>query len=161
MTLKGFGPLRADFWSVSPRKPPKTPRNQAGEASRSCLHSVSLELAELFPQQTLVLGGVDANGEAMASVESFDMKSRCWSPLPRLRQPRWSTAVACSRGCVFVLGGRSGEDEILDSVEETSGHVRGVEADNNNNNNNNNNRNRVKRDVIEAIIRMNRSTSTI
>eukprot|EP00913_Durusdinium_trenchii_P014761 g13846.t1 len=42
-----------------------------------------------------------------------------WSrtPLSRLRLPRWSCACASAQGRVFVMGGRSVEDEILDSVE--------------------------------------------
>lgn len=71
------------------------------------MHSVSLELAELFPQQTLVVGGVDANGEATSSVESFDVKSQSWSPVSRLRQPRWSCACACSQGSERSKRGRN------------------------------------------------------
>ncbi|CAK9020668.1 unnamed protein product [Durusdinium trenchii] len=91
--------------------------SQCSKLMRSCLHGVSIELAELFPQQTLVLGGVDANGEATSSVESFDIGTNAWTPLSRLRLPRWSCACASAQGRVFVMGGRSVEDEILDSVE--------------------------------------------
>ncbi|CAJ1414806.1 unnamed protein product [Effrenium voratum] len=84
---------------------------------RSCLRSVSLELNELFPQQALVLGGVDENAEAMASVESFDITTNSWTELPKLRAPRWSCAAAAAAGRIFVLGGRNIDGEVLGTVE--------------------------------------------
>lgn len=94
--------------------------SQCSKPLRSCLRSVSLELAEIFPPQALLLGGVDGFDEGTSSVESLDIASNTWTPLPRLRVPRWSSAAACTQGRVFVMGGRGFEmmrDEILDSVE--------------------------------------------
>eukprot|EP00434_Breviolum_minutum_P007179 symbB.v1.2.006336.t1/scaffold378.1/size217351/14 len=96
---------------------PEVPKRSQKVDLRSCVLCVKFELSEIFPQQAVLLGGVDATGEATSSVESLEIGSNTWTPLPRLRLPRWSCACAATQGRVFVMGGRSVEDEILDSVE--------------------------------------------
>jgi N-acetylneuraminic acid mutarotase len=66
-----------------------------------------------------VVGGQDAEDTVLASVEVYDFATETWSVLPApMPQARTSitTAVVQHKGKVYVVGGRGGEGEDLQSV---------------------------------------------
>ena len=72
-----------------------------------------------------VIGGYDASGQAVASVESFDPKTQAWRIHPPLRQARAAAAAGVVGGKIVVAGGAAGDPaslatRLLATVEEVT-----------------------------------------
>jgi hypothetical protein len=71
--------------------------------------------------KVLVAGGLDANGEALASTEIYDAVAGTWSAGPTMADPRCDhTATVLASGRVLIAGGWDGSDatSALDSTIE-------------------------------------------
>src|SRR5690242_16908223 len=75
--------------------------------------------ATLLPSgKVLVVGGEDANGALLSSVEIYDPKTNNWSPAAPLANAReHHTATLLPSGEVLVVGGLGGNGSALASAE--------------------------------------------
>ncbi|XP_070559808.1 kelch-like protein 31 [Ptychodera flava] len=79
---------------------------------------VFFQVAVLYGQ-LYVVGGQDAKGRILSSVERYDSATNTWRYTASLSSPRYAVSVAPHRGMLFAVGGYNdnGKTPVLSTVE--------------------------------------------
>lgn len=88
----------------------------ASRAMRASLSALGPDLATLYPFRLYAIGG-EACGDALASVERFDLTANTWQRLEPLHTPRSGCAAVALGGYIYAVGGCGIDGEDLRSVE--------------------------------------------
>lgn len=88
----------------------------ASRALRASLSALGPDLATLYPFRLYAIGG-EACGDALASVERFDLTANTWQRLEPLHTPRSGCAAVALGGYIYAVGGCGIDGEDLRSVE--------------------------------------------
>ncbi len=79
--------------------------------ARSGVTAVALE------NQVYVLGGQNANGQALTTVERYDAENDTWTTLPSMDIARFNASAAVLNDKIYVMGGQGNNSSVLQSVE--------------------------------------------
>lgn len=80
---------------------------------------VSFALPLWYPHYLYVIGGLacsDIGPSALGTVERLNVNTGVWEALPSLRQARRYASAAALGGCIYVIGGCSGEDPAAAAI---------------------------------------------
>jgi hypothetical protein len=67
--------------------------------------------------QVYVIGGRNANGNPIGTVERYDPGQDRWQTVERLREPRYNAAATVLGGRILLTGGRDDDGQVTDDVE--------------------------------------------
>jgi hypothetical protein len=77
----------------------------------------SVELTAEEQELAFVVGGVNANGGTLASVERYDITSGAWQEAAPMANARYDLAICELGGELYAVGGADAEHNLLASVE--------------------------------------------
>jgi N-acetylneuraminic acid mutarotase len=86
------------------------------KAHGNVLRTLLPNLRRICSAQLIVIGGFDAGGKALSTVEKYDPIAEKWVVMPRMRAARYHCAVAVVRGKLYVFGGTD-DKRILSTAE--------------------------------------------
>jgi N-acetylneuraminic acid mutarotase len=87
------------------------------QARASMSTARSGQMAVVHENQIYVLGGRNASGQVLSTVERYDPTTNTWGSFPSLRKGRENGAAVVYQGQLMVLGGHTDEDETTHDVE--------------------------------------------